>query len=61
MPAVISEDSQYGVYIDGELAYSTNNLDDAFDYANQQLCKYSNDATIWDNWAEEEVGSCGIY
>lgn len=60
MPAIISKVLQYAVYIDGELAYSTNNSDDAYNYANQQLCKYANDATIWDNWVEEEVDFCGI-
>lgn len=54
------EVSQFGVYIDGELAYTTNNLNDAYAYADKQLCKYANDATIWDNWSEEEVDSCGI-
>lgn len=61
MPKVKSEVLQYSVYIDGELAYSTNNLNDAYAYANKQLCKYANDATIWNNRVEEEVDSCGIY
>lgn len=47
----------YSVYIDGELRFSTDVLDDAYKYADGQMSKGAESATIWDNFCDEEVDS----